>query len=148
MMISLLDGKSVPVSKECKLSYRVIDASVNEVALEEGVIKDSIILKPDIANSWSPENPYLYTFEVKIEDSDYYTQKIGLRTVRVVEDAFLLNGSPVYFTGCGLHEDFHFVGHGHCDARLVRDFTMLKNMGANSFRTSHYPYDDGLSISR
>ena len=31
-------------------------------------------------------------------------------------------------------------GKGHDDTRMVRDFALLRWIGANSFRTSHYPY--------
>lgn len=99
------------------------------------------LLPPDPL-PWSPESPQLYTLEVTLGESDRYTLPVGMRTVRVTPDAFLLNGEPVYFQGCGLHEDFHLVGQGHSDARLVKDLTLLKSMGANSFRTSHYPYDE------
>ncbi len=39
-----------------------------------------------------------------------------------------------------MHEDGALRGKGHDDARMVRDFALLKWIGANSFRTSHYPY--------
>ena len=39
-----------------------------------------------------------------------------------------------------MHEDTALRGKGHDDARMVRDFALLKWIGANSFRTSHYPY--------
>jgi beta-glucuronidase len=53
---------------------------------------------------------------------------------------FLLNGKPVYFHGASRHEDFPVIGRGVNDAVLVKDFSMMKWMGANSFRTVHYPY--------
>ena len=37
---------------------------------------------------------------------------------------------------------FYLSGHGHSNPRMVKDLTLLKNMGANSFRTAHYPYDE------
>jgi beta-glucuronidase len=39
-----------------------------------------------------------------------------------------------------MHEDTALRGKGHDDARMVRDFALLKWIGANSLRTSHYPY--------
>ena len=53
---------------------------------------------------------------------------------------FLINGEPFYFTGFGKHEDTAVRGKGHDDAYLVHDFQLLDWIGANSFRTSHYPY--------
>jgi beta-glucuronidase len=52
----------------------------------------------------------------------------------------LVNGKPVYLTGFGMHEDHVVKGKGHDNAFLVNDFELLKWIGANSFRTSHYPY--------
>ena len=36
------------------------------------------------------------------------------------------------------------IGKGHDDAFLVHDFELLKWIGANSFRTSHYPYSEDV----
>ncbi len=55
-------------------------------------------------------------------------------------DRLLLNGVPVRLRGFGMHEDVPLRGKGHDDARMVRDFALLDWIGANSFRTSHYPY--------
>jgi beta-glucuronidase len=53
---------------------------------------------------------------------------------------FLINGEPFYFTGFGKHEDSVLRGKAHDDVFLVHDFALLDWLGANSFRTSHYPY--------
>jgi beta-glucuronidase len=119
-------------------SYRLLDSSQTCVA----AAGEGEALLPEAPQSWSPDSPYLYTLEITLGDADIYRIPVGLRTVRVTPSAFLLNGEAVYFKGCGLHEDFHLSGHGHSDTRLVKDLTLLKNMGANSFRTAHYPYDE------
>ncbi len=119
-------------------AFRLLDSTGKCVASAP----DGQPLLPAEPHPWSPEAPYLYTLEATLGESDRYALPVGLRTVRVTPDAFLLNGKAVHFKGCGLHEDFHLLGHGHSDARLVKDLTLLKDMGANSFRTSHYPYDE------
>ncbi len=53
---------------------------------------------------------------------------------------FLINGKPFYFTGFGMHEDAPARGKGHDAPLMVRDFELLRWIGANSLRTSHYPY--------
>ena len=53
---------------------------------------------------------------------------------------FLINGEPFYFKGFGMHEDHPVRGKGHDAASMVHDFALLDWIGANSFRTSHYPY--------
>jgi beta-glucuronidase len=39
-----------------------------------------------------------------------------------------------------MHEDHEVRGKGHDEASMVHDFRLLEWLGANSFRTSHYPY--------
>jgi beta-glucuronidase len=60
--------------------------------------------------------------------------------VRVDGTRLLINDEPFQFRGFGMHEDAPLRGRGHDDARMVRDFALLDWVGANSFRTSHYPY--------
>ena len=55
-------------------------------------------------------------------------------------DQLLLNGQPIKLTGFGMHEDFPIHGRGLNLPVWVRDYELLKWVGANSYRTSHYPY--------
>ena len=65
---------------------------------------------------------------------------VGIRTVRVDGSRFLINDEPFYFRGFGKHEDSAVRGKGHDDVFMVHDFALMEWLGANSFRTSHYPY--------
>jgi beta-glucuronidase len=75
---------------------------------------------------------------------DVYEQPFGIRTVEVRDGAFLINGKPFYFKGFGKHEDSIIRGRGLDEALNVKDLNLMKWMGANSFRTSHYPYSEEL----
>ncbi len=102
-------------------------------------------LRVPAVRAWSPDNPFLYTLTVRIGDHglvDEYAFPVGLRTIRLEGEKLLLNGKPVYLRGFGKHEDFMLHGRGQDLAVLVRDFELLKWIGANSFRTSHYPYSE------
>lgn len=93
---------------------------------------------------WKPGAAYLYSLEIEAVDGeavvDAYALNVGIRTVEVKGNQFLINGEPFYFTGFGKHEDIAVQGKGHNDAYLVHDFQLIDWIGANSFRTSHYPY--------
>jgi beta-glucuronidase len=52
----------------------------------------------------------------------------------------LLNDKPIYLRGFGRHEDFPVSGRGFNPPVAIIDFSLMKWIGANSFRTSHYPY--------
>ena len=104
------------------------------------------VLEVKNANLWEPGNPYLYTFEVKIFSDkklvDCYRLEIGIRTIKIDGKRFLINNKPFYFKGFGKHEDSDIRGKGLDHVINIKDFNLLKWIGANSFRTSHYPYSD------
>ncbi|NLE99005.1 MAG: beta-glucuronidase [Propionibacterium sp.] len=118
------------------VTVRVLDADGAEVAAGEGAIGE---VRVDDAQLWQPGRGYLYTLEVTADD-DVYPQPFGIRTVEVQDSQFLINGEPFYFRGYGRHEDNLVRGKGHDDVMMVHDFELMKWQGANSFRTSHYPY--------
>ena len=95
---------------------------------------------------WSPESPYLYTLRIEVllrgEVIDEYPLPVGVRTVKVSGGKFLLNGKPVYFKGASRHEDFPVIGRGVSEAVLVKDFSMMKWLNVNSYRTAHYPHSE------
>lgn len=95
------------------------------------------------AQLWDTHNPYLYQLDIRTED-DHYTLPVGIRTIEVTEKQLLLNGNPIYLKGFGKHEDSDIRGRGLDEVLNVRDFELLKWMGANSFRTSHYPYSEEI----
>jgi beta-glucuronidase len=114
----------------------------------DGQIKDGRgTLSVDVPNArlWSPQDPHLYRLTITLDDSgarDVYSLKIGIRDVKVAGDCLLLNGSPVFLRGFGKHEDFALNGRGLNIPAIIRDFELMKWLGANSFRTSHYPYSE------
>jgi beta-glucuronidase len=98
---------------------------------------------------WAPGDGYLYDLEVQLVGDDgtvvdSYHQSVGVRTVTVSGNRFLINGEPFYFTGFGMHEDHSVIGKGHNDALVLHDFELLRWIGANSLRTSHYPYSQDI----
>lgn len=91
------------------------------------------------ATPWRPGAGHLHTLRVETAD-DVYDLAVGLRSVAVVGDRLLINGEPFYFKGFGRHEDNLVRGKGHDLALMLHDHGLLDWCGANSFRTSHYPY--------
>ncbi len=110
------------------------------------VRKDSatLAMQIDDARCWSPDDPFLYELIVQIRKEDRvvdeYSLPIGIREVKIVGNKLLLNGKEIYLKGFGKHEDASVIGKGLFLPLMVKDFEMMKWIGANSFRTSHYPY--------
>ena len=97
---------------------------------------------------WSPAHPNLYRLTVELlsggQVCDAYSLSVGIRTVAVEGSLLLLNGEPVFLRGFCRHEDFPVSGRGYLPPVIVRDYDLLKWVGANSFRTSHYPYSEQM----
>jgi beta-glucuronidase len=132
------------VDSRAAASVQVVlrDASGDEVATAAGAI--GTLRVPDV-HPWAPGDGYLYELRASLlntsgEVIDTYQQPVGVRTVEVRGQQFLINGNPFYFRGFGKHEDAAVRGKGHDDVLMVHDFALLEWIGANSFRTSHYPY--------
>ncbi|XP_063709654.1 beta-glucuronidase isoform X2 [Culicoides brevitarsis] len=109
-----------------------------------------IVEIPNVKRWWpylmDPEPGYLYTVEFTLKQEgrpiDVYRTKVGLRTLRWNNTTFLINDRPVYLRGFGKHEDSDIRGKGLDYALLTKDFNLLKWIGANCYRTSHYPYSE------
>ncbi|XP_005283479.2 beta-glucuronidase isoform X3 [Chrysemys picta bellii] len=135
------------------LSLNLREKEGKVVATGEGPIGELKVVEPKL---WWPylmhENPgYLYYLEVKLSAQvggelleDVYTLPVGIRTVHVTSSQFLINGKPFYFHGVNKHEDADIRGKGLDWSLIVKDFNLLQWLGANSFRTSHYPYAEEI----
>jgi beta-glucuronidase len=126
------------------LEVRVVlrDAGGAEVARATG---GSGELSVGAVHPWRPRDGYLYELSVELwgdgdAPADTYPVAVGVRTVEVDGARFLINGEPFYFRGFGKHEDSAVRGKGHDNVFMVHDFALMEWLGANSFRTSHYPY--------
>ncbi|XP_077273342.1 beta-glucuronidase isoform X5 [Temnothorax americanus] len=122
------------------------------LAIKEPVYGLSGTLKVPLARLWwprgmDPKPGYLYTLEVRlsvanVSKSDIYRLPIGIRTLAWTNTSLLLNDRPVYMRGFGRHEDSVIRGRGFDLVTTVRDHELLQWVGANAYRTSHYPYSD------
>lgn len=130
---------SVAVDTDCEQVVCKVKDKNGDVVASGGIG----LLKIRSPRTWSPENPYLYTLSVETE-CDKYEEKFGIRKIEVKDAQFLLNDKPVYFKGFGMHEDFFVLGKGNNTAVNIRNFELLKWTGANSIRTSHYPYSEEI----
>ncbi|HEX2915876.1 MAG TPA: beta-glucuronidase [Chloroflexia bacterium] len=109
------------------------------LSFENGVAEAKLVVPS--AHLWSDKDPYLYDLTVATSD-DRYTLQIGIRTIAVRGNQILLNGQPVQLNGFGRHEDFFASGKGLNLPLLVKDYQLMRWTGANSYRTSHYPYSE------
>ena len=77
-------------------------------------------------------------------DSDVYRQPFGVRSVEVKLGQLLINNAPFYCHGVAKHEDSDLRGKGLDLTLIAKDFNMLRWLGVNCIRTSHYPYAEEI----
>lgn len=91
---------------------------------------------------WSPENPKLYTLKTEVFDKDLKLcdtsiNRFGVRTIKYSKDGFFLNGKKRKFKGVCLHHDLGALGAAFNRDAFRRQVAIMKEMGADSIRTSH-----------
>ena len=144
------DLKTVKVKTECRgevgrIAHRVLLGDREVAASETGTLTGDF-------EPWSPENPRLYTLvtEVYAKDgtlADRKEERFGVRTLRYGDGKFLLNGTARKFKGVCLHHDLGPLGAAFDKDAFRRQMTLLKEMGCDSFRTSHnMPGEEQLEV--
>ena len=115
-----------------------------EVLTEPMTVKEGIRFNLNIdleeAHLWSPEHPHLHTLRLIFGEDDR-TERFGIRTITTKGQQLLLNGKPIRLLGFNRHEIHPDFGHALPDMILMTDLQLLKDMGCNFIRGSHYPQD-------
>jgi beta-glucuronidase len=150
-------GLVIATSGADQVEVTLFDADNTIVATNVSAVANGVsttVLTVANANLWWPwtmsATPgYLYTIQVvslaNSQKLDYYRLTYGLRTVKLSGTTILINGQQAYLTGfAGHHEDADVRGKALDLPMIVRDFNMMMWLGANSFRTSHYPYSETI----
>jgi len=97
---------------------------------------------------WSPEDPYLYKVTTQVVDTksgkvlDEVINPLAFRWFKFdASKGFFLNNKPCKLMGANRHQDFEGLGNAIPENYNVRDVELLKQMGGNFLRISHYPQD-------
>ena len=100
----------------------------------------------DNVQPWSPEKPILYTVTATLVREgapfDDLIDRFGFREITVEGKHILLNGNPVKIKGLCRHEDHPQFGCALPFSAIANDLALIRDLGANSVRTSHYPNDE------
>ncbi|MGJ3237957.1 MAG: glycoside hydrolase family 2 protein [Anaerolineae bacterium] len=93
---------------------------------------------------WSLNDPTLYRAQVSLhapngEVLDEMERRFGVREAHFRADGFYLNGEKVFLRGLNRHQMYPFVGMAVSGRLQARDAEIIKDMGCNIVRTSHYP---------
>lgn len=133
-----LDGNA-PAKLDATLAFDGGDpAAFNGLELNSGLA--TLTTRVPSPRLWEPANPRLHTLRVGI-DGDSITERFGLRTVTAERGKILLNGKPVKLLGYNRHEAHPQFGPALPPQQLLHDLQLLRRLGCNFVRGSHYPQD-------
>tara|TARA_R100000027_G_scaffold369_1_gene440 strand:+ start:17459 stop:19147 length:1689 start_codon:yes stop_codon:yes gene_type:complete len=122
-----------------------VEVSVDGSALESQTLTVSngqataTVTVPD-AKPWSAETPNLHTIRFATKDDDYIC-RVGFRTISTESGQVLINGKPTQLLGYCRHEAHPQTGPVIPLSQHVQDLQILKDLGCNFIRGSHYPQD-------
>ena len=98
---------------------------------------------------WSPDVPYLYTARVTVyengEERDVYETRFGFRTFYIdPQKGLFINDKHYTIKGVCGHADCGMFGKAVPDTVHRYKVKLLKEMGANGYRTAHYMQSETL----
>ena len=144
--------------KKMTLEHAIFDPEGRQVAsIRQSIRKPAaeISLKAEarISNPrlWDVDSPEMYSVVTRLlgkdgQEIDSRRSSFGIRSFRFdPEKGFFLNGRPLKLIGTNRHQDFRGLGNALPDGMHLRDIRLLKDMGGNFLRISHYPQDHLVS---
>jgi beta-glucuronidase len=124
-----IDGEVVDLAEALDASGRVeFEATVSHPSL------------------WSPESPNLHRAQLLLSDVDglaYDDAQVvfGLRKLEARGPKLFLNDAPLELRGYNRHEFHPNYGPSTPELQMFADIRVMKDMGCNFVRGSHYPQD-------
>ena len=95
---------------------------------------------------WAPDTPYIYQIRTTLRQGDQLwdvvENPLGFRWFKFdPQKGFFLNGKRVQIQGTNWHQSYPGMGNALPNTRHFKDMQVIREMGANFWRTSHYPHD-------
>ena len=87
---------------------------------------------------WNVGKPNLYSLTSK-SSTDDLTDKVGFRKIAVKDGEILINGNKYSPKGINRHNEHPDFGFAFPEALMGYDIDIIKDMGCDSVRGSHYP---------
>jgi beta-glucuronidase len=150
LQLSVTVRSHARIPRTCRVVAHIADSAIEMDlgAVEIGagaVVECKGELKALDMHSWNEHSPVLYTLRTTLVENknviDDYIERIGFRQVTVRGKELLLNGTPLRVRGVNRHEDHPQFGSALPMQALASDLAIIRDLGCNFIRTSHYPND-------
>ena len=134
---AVLDPEGKPV-KSFSLPVRIPAGETVEVNQDGGTLANPRL--------WSPDTPNVYRLRSKLHAGarvvDTIDNPLGFRWFKFdAQRGFSLNGKRVQIQGTNWHQTYPGMGNALPNSRHAKDMEIIRAMGVNFWRTSHYPHD-------
>lgn len=100
----------------------------------------------DNITEYSLNNPFMYYLTTELyrgdKPIDDLIERVGFREISIRGNKLLLNGKSIRLMGFNRHEAYNSMGCSVPLQAMMRDIALIKETGANSVRTCHYPNDE------
>lgn len=125
-----------------------VKATANVIVDAYGKVKAVATAEVESPKIWDIDSPNLYRVLTEVYSDgvlcDSETVSTGFRTFEATMKGFFLNGRKVTIKGANVHEDFGLTGRAVPENIHRYKVQMLKEMGANAYRCSHYPHNEAV----
>ena len=132
------------------------NAKIRQVAIFEGCENELLLAENEVSKQgftisgfienvklWDIDHPnrYLIRTELIVGGAviDANEVKVGFRKAEFTKEGFFLNGRRVQIRGLNRHQSYPYVGYAMPESIQRDDARVLKSLGVNAVRTSHYP---------
>lgn len=124
-------------------------ASVSGKVSKRGNRTFTYVFEPENPELWSPESPVRYTMRVRVYGGSRLTDedsvKFGFRYFRTdAKEGLFINDKHYLIKGVCAHADCGLTGKAVPDNLHRYKVRLIKEMGANGYRTSHYPHAEAV----
>lgn len=138
VQLQILDNRNI--IKECRENLTLPGNT------ESKVVKIPVTINnPHLWNG--TQDPFMYQAKIILwkdkEKVDEVTQPLGLRYFKIdPNEGFFLNGRHITLHGVNRHQDRPDIGNALHSFHHEEDLAIIKEMGANAIRLSHYPQSE------
>ena len=129
-----------------KIGENELDIS-HELYLKDKLVKsfkeDELEIESPLL--WSIKEANLYTLKTKIvcdKEIETYVTRFGFRDIKFTNHGFYLNDEKIKLVGLNRHQGYPIIGYAASKSLQEDDANILKRIGVNVVRTSHYPQSE------
>ncbi|GHT19544.1 beta-galactosidase [Bacteroidia bacterium] len=151
LRVVVYDAQQKVVADDCRDAARhVSTVAVATAATVTATTTVNIPISIQKPHFWQgTRDPYLYTVETTLvrdgKEIDRVTERLGIRQYTVDADkGFFLNGEHVPLHGVCRHQDRAMIGNALYPENHREDMDIMREMGVNAVRLSHYPQDRAM----